>query len=497
MDVSSVPNLCLQLISCSFQRCRLSDDLCRLSVVLRSSPPPNPVVRISISDTGTGSSLEEFQDLKCPRVATGAENWDGLLSVKTTSIGDNEVYNYHINLRESISSRRLTRLPSNPKNGLKFRHGIGTEVCLVFSESVDALVADISCFFQKILILKIPNVAIELVAEYDNLPESKCKMVFLQNQNSPLHFPTSNIERLKSGFGDYVLKQQSSLHQMCDSCFTTLEHLKVGSGTACSKGSRRSSRLMVEVVVVISELESKCPYFAAQSPKTEVLYFKDFKPCSIPLSSVSALTSIDWTTYGLTLRNIEDQNSCLLEWVDLPPNTHIDMALHCYHEQYPTLNSWLHLPIVIPCAKILVCSRQKDPPDRNLIKGAVKVALDDLKEKYAGSFLSVHALKICSYTPELARSIAGLILSSTDPDFQLECFSLLGLKSGEIGRDIVEDCIKEKIVSVIERNDGKSQQSKEGAPFLFEDDIPRDSYFLEPEYEDFDTEGEHASPYMA
>ncbi|OMP03677.1 hypothetical protein COLO4_10269 [Corchorus olitorius] len=32
-------------------------------------------------------------------------------------ISDNEIYNYRLNLRESVSARRLTRLPSNPKNG--------------------------------------------------------------------------------------------------------------------------------------------------------------------------------------------------------------------------------------------------------------------------------------------------------------------------------------------------------------------------------------------
>ncbi|KAG4109259.1 hypothetical protein ERO13_1Z049603v2 [Gossypium hirsutum] len=49
-----------QLISSAVKRCRLSEDLCRLSVVVKSSPP---IIRVSISDTGTGSCLEEFQDL--------------------------------------------------------------------------------------------------------------------------------------------------------------------------------------------------------------------------------------------------------------------------------------------------------------------------------------------------------------------------------------------------------------------------------------------------
>ena len=102
-----------------------------------------------------------------------------LLFVEMAAICDDEIYHYHLNLRKNISSGRiLTRLPSNPKNGLKFRHGgwcliccvlmlfcpllflwiyclfflfsSGTEVCLFISESIDVLVSDINHFFQKV-----------------------------------------------------------------------------------------------------------------------------------------------------------------------------------------------------------------------------------------------------------------------------------------------------------------------------------------------------------
>ncbi|KAK8365814.1 hypothetical protein V6Z12_A02G079800 [Gossypium hirsutum] len=36
-------------------------------------------------------------------------------------ISDNKIYHYHLNLRGSVSTRRLTRLPSIPKNDAKFR----------------------------------------------------------------------------------------------------------------------------------------------------------------------------------------------------------------------------------------------------------------------------------------------------------------------------------------------------------------------------------------
>uniref|UniRef100_A0A803PFP5 Uncharacterized protein n=1 Tax=Cannabis sativa TaxID=3483 RepID=A0A803PFP5_CANSA len=133
-------------------------------------------------------------------------------------------------------------------------------------------------------------------------------------------------------------------------------------------------------------------------------------------------------------------------------------------------------------------TRRKIQLDSNLTKKAVKLALDDLREKHTGVLLSAHALKICSHAPDLAKTMAGLILSSEDIDFQTECFSLLGLQSQDVEGETVEACINEKIISVIEMNDKKPQRSKDVAPFLFEDDCG----FQEPGLEYDEYEGENA-----
>ncbi|KAH9773228.1 Type 2 DNA topoisomerase 6 subunit B-like [Citrus sinensis] len=466
MEVSSVQRLCLHLISAAFQRCRVSEDLCRLSVVLKRSSDSDPsTVRISISDTGIGTSLEEFQGLKFSREVFDAEKWDGVLNVQTTNIGDDEIYHYHLNLRESNSVRRLTRLPSNPKNGAKFS---GTEIYLSISESIDVFLAEVIRFFQKILVLKIPNVAIELVAEEGGVPGSQYRKVFLANECNPVPFSASNVERLKSGLEDYVMKHGNSLHRKCDSCFPNWEHLKVGSGRACCAESHRSAGLQMEVVIIVSEISETSPCFRSSSAETEVLYFKDFSPCPITQSSLTALTNIDWKSYGLVLKSIAVQGGyTALEWENLPPNIHIDMVLHCYHKQYQ-----------------FTPPGQKTRSNRNLIKKAAKLALEDLKEKHAGAFLSAHALKICSYAPDLARTIAGLILSSNDSEFQEECFSILGLQSQNIINEIVEDSIQQKIISVIQMNDGKPLRSKEAASsFLFEDERLQEPNIQEEEYD--------------
>ncbi|KAK2374480.1 type 2 DNA topoisomerase 6 subunit B [Trifolium repens] len=435
MEFSSSQKLCLHLISSAYQRCRLSDQICRLAVGLTRSSSSDPSLRISISDTGIGSSLEEFQDLKVS-FTNVADNWDGMLSVKTTSINDSEIHNYQINLKESGSSR-ITRLPSDTKNGAKFS---GSEVCLSSFVNPDLLLADVHSLLEK-------NIAIQLVSEDYDVPESRYEKVFLANTSEQPPISASSVEQLQSGLEDYVLKHGNNLSSKCNSCFTSWEELKVGSGVACCTVNRLHTELVMEAVIVISNMSiQNTMCFREYGDKTEVLYFKDFSPCVMSQSSMKALKSIDWKRYGLHLSGIVELDGiALLEWENLPTDTHIDIT-------------------VIPTP------RKMSQLDRSLLKRAVKLSLDDLKAKHSGDFLSSRAVQIRNHAPDLAQTIAGLILSSSDLDFQRECFSLLGLQSQDVGTEIMENSIKEKIVSVIEINDKESDKSKEIAPFLFKEE---------------------------
>ncbi|CAL5188991.1 unnamed protein product [Lathyrus oleraceus] len=450
MEFSSVQKLCFHLISSAYQRCRLSEQICRLSVGLTCSSSLDPSLKISISDTGIGSSLEEFQEMSVS-FTNVADNWDGMLSIKTTGIGDSEIHNYQINLKESGSSR-ITKLPSDTKNGAKFS---GSEVCLSSFVNPDLLLAEIHNLLQKMLILNIPNVAIQLVAEDSDVPESRYEKVFLANTSEQLTVSTSSLEHLKSGLQDYVLKHGNNLSDHCNSCFTSWEELKVGSGVACSTENRLHTELVMEAVLAISNMSTQnTTCIREYGDKTEVLYFKDFSPSTMSQSSMKALKSIDWKRYGLHLGRIVEQDGiALLEWENLPTDTHIDIVLHSYLKQ-----------TVIPAPN------KRSQLDRSLVKRAIKFSLDDLKAKHSGDFLSSRALQIRNYAPDLAQTIAGLILSSSDLNFQRECFSLLGLQSQDIGTEIMQNSIKEKIVSVIEMNDKDPDKSKEIAPFLFEED---------------------------
>lgn len=54
---------------------------------------------------------------------------------------------------------------------------------------------------------------------------------------------------------------------------------------------------------------------------------------------MKALKSIDWKRYGLHFGSIVEQDGiALLEWENLPADTHIDIVLHSYHKQYPAFD---------------------------------------------------------------------------------------------------------------------------------------------------------------
>ncbi|CAN8244963.1 unnamed protein product [Cochlearia groenlandica] len=463
--------LLLQLISSAFQRCRLSEDLCRLSVLLllhnQSTESDSPITSISIADTGLGCNLEEFRDLMCFREFNGAKIWDGLLSVKTTCFTDDEVYCYNINLDENASNRRIKRQPSQTKNGAKFS---GTEVSLSVSSNMDVLVAPIVGFFQKMLVLQIPNVTMDLVVNQGDSPATQIQHFFVVNADKTPCFTASNLERMKFGLEDYTLRHGNCSDMKCEHCFSDREHLKIGCGTVCSEESRKRTGGTMEVVIVISDLlETTRNCSRSCDGITEVLYFDNFSICPIPQFALNALKKVDWKSYGLILANVNEKDGqAFLEWENFPAYVQIQITLHWYHNQYGT--------------------RQKTEPGMKLVKKGIKNALDDLKAKHEGFLLSSHARKICTYVPDLARSIVGLIFSSTDLDFQGDCLSVLGFQPQEAEREAVEEYIQRKIVTVIGTNERKPQKDKEAAPFLFFQDESETSYF-----EDEEIEGEYYS----
>ncbi|XP_066378670.1 type 2 DNA topoisomerase 6 subunit B-like isoform X1 [Miscanthus floridulus] len=432
------------------QRCRMSESPCRLTVSLKrpAEPASSSTLRVSVSDTGVGSKLEEFLELDALARETPTEKWDGTLLITTTGINDEAIYRYRINFQEEISSARFSKLATTYKNHARFS---GTEVCLCLSNDadVDDLILWLVGFFRKIQAIRAANLACELFVEQTGNADSR-NVCLTQDSDDVHHSVTaSSIDQLVSGLKDYTLFHGNTCDK-CGACSLNRDLLKIGTGAAKHVDRRKSKGLHVEVVIVIAQTASDSTCCMVNCPFTQVLYFEDFVPCQISQSSFDVLMSTDWQSYGFKLKGglMGDEGNAVLEW-DNMTFARIDIAIHTYHE----------------CA---MQERQGSQQDRYLVRKALKSALSHLKADHAGDFLSCHGQRVREFVPDLAESIAGLILSSTDEEFQDECIVLLGLGSEQdISEGAVQSSISEKMIRIIEMNDTK-ENAEDNVPYLFE-----------------------------
>uniref|UniRef100_A0A0E0Q2G5 Type 2 DNA topoisomerase 6 subunit B-like n=1 Tax=Oryza rufipogon TaxID=4529 RepID=A0A0E0Q2G5_ORYRU len=372
------------LIYWAVQRCRMSESPCRLTVSVKRSPEPagSSPLRISVSDTGVGSKLEEFLELDALARETPVEKWDGTLLITTTGIDDKAIYRYQFNLQEDTSSStRFTKL---------------------------------------IFVLRASNLACELfVAQTDSAGSGD---VCLSQDSDDVHISitTSSIDRLVSGLKDYALSHANTSDR-CEACYMNRDRLKIGTGTAKYVDKRKAKGQLVEVVIMLAPTSSDLSCWMTNCSSTQVLHFVEFIPCPISQSSLSALMSIDWQSYGFKFKGA----TAVDEW-------------------------------------------KSSQPERHLLRKALKSALFGLKADHAEDFLSCHGQKVREYVPDLAESIAGLILSSNDQEFQDECIALLGLGSDQdLTEGAVRSCISEKMNRIVEMNDTK-ENVEHNAPYLFE-----------------------------
>ncbi|KAF7097358.1 hypothetical protein CFC21_099182 [Triticum aestivum] len=459
------------LICWAVQRCRMSESPCRLAVSLKgpSDPAASSALRVSVSDTGVGSKLEEFLELDALARETPVEKWDGTLVITTTGINDKAIYHYRFNLHESVSSStRFSKMATTYKNNAKFS---GTEVCLCLSNDadIDDFVLWLVGFARKIDVLRAANLAIELSIEQTISAGSR--NVFLPNESDDTHLSiaTSSIERLVSGLEDYALSHGNTCDK-CDACCMNRDRLKAGTGSAKNSDRRRDKGLLVEIAIMVAHTASDLSCWMVNCSSTQVLHFQDFIPCPISQSSFNVLMSMDWQSFGFKLKGgfMDDEGNAVLEWDNLT-FARVDIAIHTYHG---IVQEW-----------------QRSEPDKYVVRKALKLALHNLKADHAGEFISCHGKKILEYVPDLAQSIAGLISSSNDREFRDECAALLGLGSGQdVSEGAVRSCISDKMARIIEMGDGKEKADDSAPPpYLFEcEKLDEDSPLLDEEDGDED-----------
>uniref|UniRef100_R7WBC9 Uncharacterized protein n=1 Tax=Aegilops tauschii TaxID=37682 RepID=R7WBC9_AEGTA len=427
----------------------MSESPCRLAVSLKgpSDPAASSALRVSVSDTGVGSKLEEFLELDALARETPLEKWDGTLLITTTGTNDKAIYHYRFNLHENASSStRCSKMATTYKNNAKFRQAIscqfdiihhilgGTEVCLCLSNDadIDDFILWLVGFARKVHVLRAANLAIELSIE--QTISSGSRNVRLPNESDDTHLSiaTSSIEQLVSGLEDYALSHGNTCDK-CDACCMNRDRLKVGTGSAKNSDRRRDKGLLVEIAIMVAHTASDLSCWM-------VLHFQDFVPCPISQSSFNVLMSMDWQSFGFKLKGA-------------------------------TVQEW-----------------QRSEPDKYVVRKALKLALHNLKANHAGEFISCHGKKILEYVPDLAQSIAGLISSSNDREFRDECAALLGLGSGQdVSEGAVRSCIGDRMARIIEMGDGKEKAEDGAPPYLFEcEKLDEDSPLLDEEDGDDD-----------
>ncbi|XP_020520715.1 type 2 DNA topoisomerase 6 subunit B-like isoform X3 [Amborella trichopoda] len=395
-EASATQKLCYYLIGLAIQRCRMCETLCRVSIVLkRSSVAVSHLSIISISDTGVGSSLCEFQDLEHhfsdnteQSCEVGTEKCDKVLSITTTDAGtqDKEIHHYQLRLADVLPRSRLIQLASTPKYGGEFS---GTEVSLSTQESISDCVTFISHLCEKIFLLKMPNIAFELVVEDMNTLNVTRENLIVENGGILLPFSITNLERLTSSMVEFSVRHGNVLDENCWSCLSNREQFMLGAGAA-SMDNVKGTKQVVEAVFVVTRVSesSNIPCLRTGNNFTKVLYFQDFMPCSFPPSTLNALTCINWQKYGLAVKatSLDGNGDAVLEWEDLPYFMHIYLVVHNYQKE-----------VFIPQTRV--------NNQGSLVKKAIQLALDDLKAKYTGFFLSKHALRVSYCHPTMRISL--------------------------------------------------------------------------------------------
>ncbi|CAM0909797.1 unnamed protein product [Alopecurus aequalis] len=321
------------LIYWAVQRCRMSESPCRLTVSLKgpSDPAASSPLRVSVSDTGVGSKLEEFLELDALSRETPVEKWDGTLLITTTGINDKAIYHYRFNLQEDLSSSaRFSKLATTYKNYATFS---GTEVCICLSNEADLdhFILWLTGFVRKMFVLRAANLAIELAIEQTGTAGSRNVCLRHDSDDSHLSIATSSIERLVSGLKDYALSHGDTCEK-CDACCMNRDRLKVGTGSAKIVDRRRDKGLLVEVVIMVAHTTSDLTCWMVNCSSSQVLHFEDFIPCPISQSSFNVLMSMDWQRYGFKLKGgfMDDEGNAVLEWDNLT-FARVDIAIHTYH----------------------------------------------------------------------------------------------------------------------------------------------------------------------
>ncbi|GJP77117.1 hypothetical protein CLOP_g7556 [Closterium sp. NIES-67] len=161
-------------------------------------------------------------------------------------------------------------------------------------------------------------------------------------------------------------------------------------------------------------LDCVAAYEEGSKDNVTVKVFKDWSPLLDGTSVIMALSESKlWNSFGISIADAAIHNFFgVLHAGKSFMEKHLSIFLHLHNEH-------------------ISCVKPENVPQRvlpKLVKDAVAAALRQLKTQLPGDFSSVHQAKVGNCLPDLATSLATIVMDSSNQHFQEECSKILGVQ---------------------------------------------------------------------
>ncbi|MCO5575730.1 hypothetical protein L7F22_029533 [Adiantum nelumboides] len=429
---------CHAVIGDAINRCRHSDNLSRITIVVKhlenSSPSLLSSFEVLVSDTGPGISHEEvsklfhgFSSTHLTHLCDAPLFWGGEMVILTSELLETEIRQYHV--RDAFNQPTIMQLRSLSKDCGRFS---GSSITVNFKGYPSELLLYICDICHQIKILMLKTVAVEVCVERLTSSESTVSEdVLLICEGLTLPTEHSSLDRLSVGVAGYASRSLNSNGASPE----------IGKALAASSESSTETYWLFEACIAVTEAtENGDTSMDTELKETKILFFQDFICTAVTPTIVQVLkTKVIWESFGLQVKDVQlkETGTAIIQWGGPTRLESIELALHRYRNCQTKAASWLR--------EVSVCKR------------CIEDALNDLKHRNPHLFMSHRSSELQKYVPDLSRCLSKLISSSSDVAFKAICAQILGLVSTDFNE--VESCIRAKVLQVVEDLD--MQSSKE------------------------------------
>ncbi|MCO5548526.1 hypothetical protein L7F22_001986 [Adiantum nelumboides] len=428
---------CHAVIGDAINRCRHSDNLSRITIVVKHLENSLPLLlssfEVLVSDTGPGISHEEvsklfygFSSAHLTHLCDAPLFWGGEMVILTSELLETEIRQYHV--RDAFNQATVMQLRSLSKDSGRFS---GSSITVKFKGYPRELLLYICDICRQVKILMLKTVAVEVCVERLTSESTVSEDVLLICEGLTLPTECSSLDRLSVGVAGYASRSLNS----------NRSSPKIGKALAASSESSTETFWLFEACIAVTEaMENGGISMDTELSETTILFFQDFISTAVTPTIVQTLkTKVNWESFGLQVKDVQlkETGTAIIQWEGPTRLQSIELALHRYRNCQTKTASWSR--------EVSVCKR------------CVEDALTDLKHENPHLFMSHRSSELQKYVPDLSSCLSKLISSSFDVAFKATCAQILGLVSTDFNE--VESCIRAKVLQVVEDLD--MQSSKE------------------------------------